>query len=144
MFFFVPGRKKVEMRIIVGVTGASGVIMSYYLLQALKEVTECQVYLVVTKAAKVTWDYETNLPLTALTSLADVVYGEEEVAASIASGTFITDGMIVLPCSMKTLAGIVSGYADNLLLRAADVCLKENRRVVPITERRRWKIRYTI
>lgn len=117
------------MRIIVGVTGASGVIMSYYLLQALKEVTECQVYLVVTKAAKVTWDYETNLPLTALTSLADVVYGEE-VAASIASGTFITDGMIVLPCSMKTLAGIVSGYAENLLLRAADVCLKENRRVV--------------
>ncbi len=93
------------MRIIVGVTGASGVIMSYYLLQALKEVTECQVHLVVTKAAKVTWDYETNLPLTALTSLADVVYGEEEVAASIASGTFITDGMIVLPCSMKTLAG---------------------------------------
>lgn len=130
MFFFVPGRKKVEMRIIVGVTGASGVIMSYYLLQALKEVTECQVHLVVTKAAKVTWDYETNLPLTALTSLADVVYGEEEVAASIASGTFITDGMIVLPCSMKTLAGIVSGYAENLLLRAADVCLKENRRVV--------------
>ncbi|MBR1661838.1 MAG: UbiX family flavin prenyltransferase [Acidaminococcaceae bacterium] len=118
------------MRIIVGVTGASGVIMSYYLLQALKQIPDCEIHLVASKAAKATWRYETEMPFGALTSLADAVYGEEDLAAVIASGTFVTDGMIVLPCSMKTLAGIVCGYAENLLLRAADVCLKENRRVV--------------
>lgn len=118
------------MRIIVGVTGASGVIMSYYLLKALKDVPDCEIHLVTSKAAQLTWQYETDRPFTALTSLADAVYEEDDLAAKIASGSFVTDGMIVLPCSMKTLAGIVSGYAENLLLRAADVCLKENRRVV--------------
>ena len=118
------------MCIIVGVTGASGVIMSYYLLQALREYPDCEVHLVASRAAQVTWQYETDMPFTALASLADAVYEEDELTARIASGTFVTDGMIVLPCSMKTLAGIVCGYAENLLLRAADVCLKENRRVV--------------
>ncbi|MBQ8918991.1 MAG: UbiX family flavin prenyltransferase [Acidaminococcaceae bacterium] len=118
------------MRIIVGVTGASGVIMGYYLLQALKSCPDCEIHLVASKAALVTWKYETDMPFSALTSLADAVYEEDELTALIASGTFVTDGMIVLPCSMKTLAGIVCGYAENLLLRAADVCLKENRKVV--------------
>lgn len=118
------------MRIIVGVTGASGVIMSYYLMKALQEAPDCEIHLVVSKAAQLTWQYETDMPFTALTTLADSVYEEEDLAARIASGSFVTDGMIVLPCSMKTLAGIVCGYAENLLLRAADVCLKENRRVV--------------
>lgn len=118
------------MRIIVGVTGASGVIMSYYLLQALREYPDCEIHLIASRAAQVTWQYETDKPFTAMTSLADTVYEEDELTARIASGTFVTDGMIVLPCSMKTLAGIVCGYAENLLLRAADVCLKENRRVV--------------
>ncbi|MBR2183428.1 MAG: UbiX family flavin prenyltransferase [Acidaminococcaceae bacterium] len=118
------------MRIIVGVTGASGVIMSYYLLQALREAPDCEIHLVASGAAQVTWQYETDLPFSALASLADAVYGEGEMTAVIASGTFVTEGMIILPCSMKTLGGIVCGYAENLLLRAADVCLKENRRVV--------------
>ena len=65
-----------------------------------------------------------------LDALADAVYDPGDMAAAISSGSFVTDGMIVLPCSMKTLAGVVSGYTDNLLLRAADVCLKEGRRVV--------------
>jgi len=118
------------MRIIVGVTGASGAIMSYYLLKALKDMPGCEIHLVYSKAARLTWQCETDKPFTELTSLADAIYGEDDLTAKIASGSFVTDGMIVLPCSMKTLAGIVSGYAENLLLRAADVCLKENRRVV--------------
>ena len=118
------------MRIIVGVTGASGVIMSYHLLKALKDVPGCETHLIVSRAAKTTWKWETEKPFSELTALADAVYDEDDLAAVIASGTFVTEGMIVLPCSMKTLAGIVSGYAENLLLRAADVCLKENRRVV--------------
>ena len=69
-------------------------------------------------------------PLSDLFSLADRVYPPDDMAAAISSGSFVTDGMIVLPCSMKTLAGIVSGYADNLLLRAADVTLKEGRKLV--------------
>lgn len=118
------------MRIIVGVTGASGVIMSYYLLKALRDAPDCEIHLVTSKAARLTWQYETDRPFEELSSLADAVYEEDDLAAKIASGSFVTDGMIILPCSMKTLAGIVSGYAENLLLRAADVCLKENRRVV--------------
>ena len=118
------------MRIIVGVTGASGVIMSYHLLKALKAVPGCETHLIASRASETTWKCETEKPFSELTALADAVYDEEDLAAVIASGTFVTDGMIVLPCSMKTLAGIVSGYSENLLLRSADVCLKENRRVV--------------
>ncbi len=73
---------------------------------------------------------ETDLHLEDLTSLADFVYDENNMAASIASGSFQTDGIIIMPCSMKTLAGIVHGYSSNLLIRAADVCQKENRRIV--------------
>lgn len=118
------------MRIIVGVTGASGVIMSYHLLKALKAVPGCETHLIASQAAKTTWGYETEKPFSELTGLADAVYAEDDLAAAIASGTFVTDGMIIIPCSMKTLAGIVTGYAENLLLRSADVCLKENRRLV--------------
>ncbi len=118
------------MRIIVGVTGATGVEMSYYLLRALKSIPSCEVYLIVSQGAKVTWDLESDIALEELLSLADVVCDEDNLAASISSGSFVTDGMIIMPCSMKTLAGITAGYAANLILRAADVCLKEGRRVV--------------
>lgn len=118
------------MRIIVGVSGASGVIMSYYLLKALKSVDGCEVHLVVSDAAKRNWRLETDMPFESLLDLADQVHDVHDLAATVSSGSYRTDGMIVMPCSMKTLAGIVSGYADNLLLRAVDVCLKENRRVV--------------
>ena len=117
------------MRIIVGVTGASGVEMSLSLLRALRA-AECEIHLIVTEGAKLTWDLETAQPIAALYELADHVYSETDYAALVASGSYVTDGMIVMPCSMKTLAGIVSGYAENLLLRAADVCLKEGRRLV--------------
>ena len=116
-------------RIIVGVSGASGVCMARSLLEALKK-SGYETHLVITEGARLTWGFEMSEPIDAFTSLADFVYDEAERAAVIASGSFVTDGMIVIPCSMKSLAGIVIGYADNLLLRAADVCLKEGRKVV--------------
>lgn len=118
------------MRIIAGVTGATGVIMSYYLLKALKSIEGCEVYLILSDGAKLTWELESSIPLKEMVELADHVYDERDLAAPVSSGSFVTDGMIVLPCSMKTLAGIASGYAENLIVRAADVCMKEGRKVV--------------
>ena len=117
------------MRLILGISGASGVVMGYELLKALRA-THAEAHLVVTEAAARTLSCETSLRLEDLAALASVSYDCRDMAAAIASGSFPTDGMVVMPCSMKTLAGIVSGYADNLLLRAADVCLKEGRKVV--------------
>ena len=118
------------MRIIVGVTGASGVEMSCALVETLKSFPDCAVHLVVSDAARRNWELETAMPFEQFVSMADVVHDEHNMAASISSGSFVTVGMIIAPCSMKSLAGIVSGYSDNLLLRAADVCLKEGRRLV--------------
>ena len=118
------------MRLIVAVTGASGVEMSYYLLRCLREKDNIEIHLIVTEGAKITWEYESKRSLSDLSDLADYVHDEKNLAAAISSGSFLTDGMIIMPCSMKTLAGIVSGYADNLVQRAADVCLKENRKLV--------------
>lgn len=118
------------MRIIVGISGASGVVMGKRLIEILKEECECEVHLVVSDSAIHTWELECNEDISALYELADVNYDPYDMAAGISSGSFVTDGMIILPCSMKTLAGIVSGYTDNLLLRAADVCMKEGRKLV--------------
>lgn len=118
------------MRIIVGVSGATGVEMSYYLMRALRSIEGCKIHLVLSSGAKVTWNLESKIPIQKLMALADVVHDEKNMAASISSGSFVTDGMIVMPCSMKTLAGIAAGYADTLIIRAADVCLKEGRKVV--------------
>ena len=118
------------MKLIVGISGASGAVMGFRLLQTLRKNTDCETHLVVTESAARTWELETGRDAAELRALADRVYAPDDMAAAIASGSYRTDGMIVLPCSMKTLAGIVSGYADNLLLRAADVCLKEGRKLV--------------
>lgn len=118
------------MRIVVGVSGATGVEMSLYLLKALKNIDNCEVHLVVSHGAKVTWNLETRIPIKKLYLLADVVYDENDLAAAISSGSFATDGMVIMPCSMKTLSGIAVGYADNLIVRAADVCMKEGRKLV--------------
>jgi 4-hydroxy-3-polyprenylbenzoate decarboxylase len=118
------------MRLIVGISGASGSLLGYHLLKALREFSEVEVQLIVTEGAMETLKWETDLKLEDFTALADVVYDNRDLAASIASGSYHTDGMIIVPCSMKTVAGIVDGFADNLLLRAADVCLKEERKLV--------------
>lgn len=117
------------MKLIVGITGASGVEMGYYLLKALRQ-TQTEIILVVSEGAKLTWELECRKPIGTLYEMADHALDNHDLAACISSGSFVTDGMIVMPCSMKTLAGIVSGYADNLINRAADVCMKEGRKIV--------------
>lgn len=118
------------MRIIVGISGATGVQMGAQLLAALKEMPDIETHLVLSKGAKLTLEKETSMTAGDLCDLADYSYADDELAACISSGSFKTDGMIVIPCSMKSLSGIANGYAENLLQRAADVCLKENRKLV--------------
>jgi 4-hydroxy-3-polyprenylbenzoate decarboxylase len=120
-------------RLIIGISGASGAPLAVAMLRALKAYPECETHLVMTDGAKYTIKSETNLQIEEVEQLADQVYDCRDIGASIASGSFETDGMVIIPCSMKTLAGISSGYADNLLLRAADVMLKERRKLVLLT-----------
>ena len=116
------------MRIIIGISGASGVIYGIRMLQVLREHGET--HLVVSGTGKMNISLETDWSYKDVEGLADHVHRFSDVGASIASGSFQTDGMIVAPCSMKTLSAIVNSYADNLLVRAADVTLKEGRRLV--------------
>ncbi len=118
------------MRLIVGISGASGVVLGYHMLRALKAYPECETHLVISEGARVTFGLETDLKIEDVEKMADFVHSNKNLAASISSGSFKTDGMIVIPCSMKTLSGIATGYAENLLIRAVDVCLKENRKVI--------------
>lgn len=120
------------MRLVVGVSGASGVIVAIRLLQALQEMPAVETHLVITKDAEKTIAYETDWTPKAVKALAEVAYAPDDVAAPIASGSYATNGMAIVPCSMKSLAGLAGGYADNLLLRAADVTLKERRRLVVV------------
>lgn len=118
------------MRLIVGISGASGVVMGYQMLKVLKQIPDIEVHLVVTEGAVKNFECETDITLEDVTALADYNYSNKNMAASISSGSFKTYGIIVIPCSMKTVSGIASGFATNLLLRAVDVCLKESRKVV--------------
>ena len=115
---------------VVGVSGASGAPLAAAFLKAMQGVQNWQTHLVLTRGAALTLAQETDLHPADLQALADVTYPESEVGAAIASGSFRADGMAVVPCSMKTLAGIACGYSDTLLLRAADVMLKERRKLV--------------
>lgn len=118
------------MRIIVGISGASGAVLGVEVLKALRRAGGLEVHLVASKDADKTLEIELKTTVEEIKDLADVVHPVDNLAASIASGSFRTEGMIVAPCSMKTLAGIASGFSNNLLLRAADVCLKERRKLV--------------
>ena len=120
------------MRLIVGISGASGAVIAVELLRKLKNFETVETHLIITEGAALTFRHETDFDLYEIKQLADVVYNINEMDASIASGSFLTDGMVIVPCSMKTVAGIASGYAENLLLRAADVCIKENRKLVVV------------
>ncbi|MEZ3462442.1 MAG: UbiX family flavin prenyltransferase [Lachnospiraceae bacterium] len=122
-----------KRRIIVGISGASGIPVAVEVLRQLKNMSDIETHLVYTESAERTITFETELSLMQIRGLADIVYDNSNIGAGPASGTFRTLGMVVVPCSMKTLAGIVSGYSDNLLLRAADVTLKERRRLVLVT-----------
>ena len=119
-----------KKRLIVGMSGASGAILGIELLKVLKKNPEWETHLVISRGAEETILQETDYKVEEVGALADKVYSNKDIGASIASGTFKTDGMIIIPCSMKTLAGISSGYSDSLLLRAADVIIKEKRKLI--------------
>jgi 4-hydroxy-3-polyprenylbenzoate decarboxylase len=116
-------------RIVVGITGASGAIYGVRLLERLREL-DVEVHLIATSWAKVTIEHETDYSFAQVKALADVTYGEGDQAAALSSGSFLTHGMVIAPCSTKTLAAIANGFAHNLVCRAADVVLKERRRLV--------------
>lgn len=118
-------------RIVIGISGASGAPIAVELLKALKETAPgIERHLIVTRGGEMTIASETALSLDEVRSLADVTHAADALSASVASGSFRTMGMAVVPCSMKTAAGIALGFSDNLLLRAADVTLKERRKLV--------------
>jgi 4-hydroxy-3-polyprenylbenzoate decarboxylase len=118
------------MRLIVGISGASGVIYGIRLLEALKTISDLETHLILSKGAKLNISIETQWQVKQVEALADVVHSDQNLAATIASGSYPTDGMVIVPCSMKTLSGVVNSYAESLLVRAADVVLKERRQLV--------------
>jgi 4-hydroxy-3-polyprenylbenzoate decarboxylase len=117
-------------RLVVGISGASGVILGIRTLEILSRIDQIETHLVITTAARLTIAQETDWALKDIHALADMVYKENDISAAIASGSFATMGMIVLPCSIKTLSAIANSYADSLLVRAADVTLKEGRPLI--------------
>ncbi|MCG4751506.1 MULTISPECIES: UbiX family flavin prenyltransferase [Clostridia] len=123
----IPKEKK---RLIVGATGASGIPILQKCLELIKEEEDYESWLILTKSGELTCKQESCLSVEVIKKLADYCLNPEEIGAEPASGSFKTCGMLVVPCSMKTVAGIRSGYADNLLLRAADVTMKEQRPLV--------------
>ena len=119
-----------EKTIIVGATGASGLPILVQCLKIIEQTQGVRSALIMTDSAKMTLEHETGMHYSEVAALADQVYDQKEIGAGPASGSYKTAGMLIVPCSMKTLAGIHSGYAENLLLRAADVTIKEQRPLV--------------
>jgi polyprenyl P-hydroxybenzoate/phenylacrylic acid decarboxylase-like protein len=120
-------------RLIVAITGASGAVYGVRLLETLRRIGNCEIHLVMSGSGLLTVTSELDLRRDDIERLADVVHNVRDVGAKIASGSFVTQGMVIAPCSMKTLASIAHGFADNLISRAADVILKERRRLVLVT-----------
>jgi 4-hydroxy-3-polyprenylbenzoate decarboxylase len=114
-------------RLVVGLSGASGAILGLRLLEVLAQTDEVETHLIVSPAARITISDETGRSVKDVEALADVVYQSQDVGAPIASGSFHTDGMVIIPCSIKTLSAVANCYASDLLSRAADVTLKEGR-----------------
>ena len=116
-------------RIVVGISGASGVTYGVRLLSLLEK-TDYESHLIISDSGRLNIKIETNYRPEEVEAMADYVYEHHDVAASLASGSFLTDGMVVVPCTIKTLSGIANSYNENLLVRAADVTLKEGRKLV--------------
>ncbi len=122
-----------KKRIIVGISGASGIIYGIRLLEVLKSIDNVESHLIISESAELTLKLEVkDWNIEEVKNLADVVYDIKDMAAKVSSGSFKTEGMIIAPCSIKTLSGIANSFNVNLLIRAADVCLKERRKVVLI------------
>lgn len=120
------------MRVVVGVSGASGVIYGIRLLEFLRQQAGVETHLILSSYGRLNITVETDYSVQAVENLADTVHSDKNLAAVVASGSFKTDAMVIAPCSMKTLSGIVNSYADNLIARAADVALKDRRRLILI------------
>ncbi len=118
------------MRLIIGISGASGAIYGIRLLETLRHQDDVETHLVMSSTGRMNIQIETDWQIKDVEKLADIVHRNNDVGAMIASGSYKNDGMIVAPCSMKTLSAIVNSYADNLLCRAADVMLKERKRLI--------------
>ncbi len=118
------------MRLIIGMSGASGLIYGIRLLEILREMPQVETHLVLSEAARLNITVETQHSVDDVRAMADEVHSIRNIAASISSGSFKVHGMVIAPCSMKTLSAVANSYADNLLVRAADVTLKERRRLV--------------
>jgi polyprenyl P-hydroxybenzoate/phenylacrylic acid decarboxylase-like protein len=119
-----------KKRLIVGVTGATGAVYGVQMLRALREMDGWETHLVLSDAGALNLWHELNMKRKELEKLADVAHHPKDIAATIASGSFLTEGMVIAPCSMKTLAAVAHAHADDLVSRAADVILKERRRLV--------------
>lgn len=130
MHFARRGSRVKKRRLIVGISGASGVVYGIRLLEILAERPEVETYLVVSQAARLIVAHESGRDVTEIEALADCAYAPDDLAAPIASGSFATNGMVIAPCSIKTLSAIANSYTADLLSRAADVTLKEGRPLV--------------
>lgn len=119
-----------KKRLIIGATGASGIPILIQCLKIIRQDQDFESYLIMTDSAKLTLEHETKMKTEEIEKLVDHVIDSRKIGAGPASGSFRTEGMLIVPCSMKTIAGIHSGYADNLVLRAADVTIKEQRPLV--------------
>ena len=128
-----PSSGAPSKRLIVGMTGATGSIYGLRILEALRTAGGWETHLIVSEAGMLNAWQEHKLVRKDIQKLADVVHNVRDVGASVASGSFLTEGMVIAPCSMKTLAAVAHAFADNLITRAADVVLKERRRLVLIT-----------
>ena len=117
-----------QKRLIVGITGASGVIYGIRMLEVLKKL-DIETHLVISQAGECNIHIETDYNINDVLAMADVTYTNKDIAASVASGSFLTMGMVIAPCTVKTLSGIANSYNDNLLIKAADAQLKEKRKL---------------
>src|SRR6266704_7080559 len=116
-------------RLIIGMTGSTGAIFGVRMLEALKA-SDIESHLIISKWAQRTLEHETRYTVEQVRSLASVVHSQGDMGATISSGSFLTEGMVVIPCSVRTLAGIANGYGEHLVHRAADVVIKERRKLV--------------
>ena len=118
------------MRLIIGITGASGVIYGIRLLQVLRKTKNIETHLIISKSGELCIDYETDWKIEDVKALADFSHDFHNIGASVGSGSFKRGGMVIIPCSMKTLSALASSYNDNLLIRTGDVTLKEKKKLV--------------